>query len=278
MGRYPFQTLGWHRDLPDPRDYVPDHERVAPLLGALVPQELPPSHLDWCEYCPEPENQAPLAGSSAHACVSLVQYFHRRATGEIIDPSRLFAYYTARRLMNWTGDTGAGLRITWKAVARFGLPPEEHWPSDFASLDSSPDCFAFASANRMPRPIYVRLDTPGKRGKATLQTVRSFLAAGFPSFFGFSVCSSISAAADIPSPTVFDRCLGGQAAVAVGYDDQHWVRSDKGALLILNSWGPQWGENGFGWLPYSYVHEHLAVDFWTVFHPDWLDSGEFARP
>jgi C1A family cysteine protease len=39
--------------------------------------------------------------------------------------------------------------------------------------------------------------------------------------------------------------LGGHAVSLVGYDDA------KQAWLIRNSWGPEWGENGFGWISWS---------------------------
>ena len=35
---------------------------------------------------------------------------------------------------------------------------------------------------------------------------------------------------------------------------------------------------GYGWLPYAYVEEQLAADFWTVISDEWLDSDEFLRP
>jgi hypothetical protein len=41
----------------------------------------------------------------------------------------------ARQLMHWTGDTGASLRATLKAMIRFGVPPEEHWPYEPSKLD-----------------------------------------------------------------------------------------------------------------------------------------------
>ena len=69
-----------------------------------------------------------------------------------------------------------------------------------------------------------------------------------------------------------------QAAVAVGYDDDRRVRSEKGALMIRVSWGAAWGKRGYGWLPYRYIREQMAADFWTLLKPDWLASGEFERP
>jgi C1A family cysteine protease len=65
--------------------------------------------------------------------------------------------------------------------------------------------------------------------------------------------------------------------IAAGYDDR-WLRGSRGALLVRSSWGSEFGENGYGWLPYAYVEEHLAADFWTLFHPDWITSGEFDLP
>jgi C1A family cysteine protease len=124
----------------------------------------------------------------------------------------------------------------------------------------------------------VRLDPRGQSGGVTLQAVKSFLAGGFASVFGFSVCTAPSQDGEIPYPTIFDGVRGGEAAVAVGYDDARRIRSHRGAILIASSRGVQWGDQGFGWLPYAYVEEHLALDFWTLVSPEWLLSGEFRRP
>ncbi|MGD0900740.1 MAG: hypothetical protein ABR915_23150 [Thermoguttaceae bacterium] len=81
-----------------------------------------------------------------------------------------------------------------------------------------------------------------------------------------------------PSSAVFDAVCGGQAAMAVGYDDQRRIRSWRGALLLANSMGEGWGDRGYGWLPYAYVVNGLALDFWTLVWPEWLASHEFGRP
>jgi C1A family cysteine protease len=278
MGAFTPPGLGWHRDLPDPRDFTRRQDLVARLLNDLPPSETSATGVDLREYCLESADQGGLATSSVHACLGLVQYFERRSSGRIIEPSRLFLYRIARRLIGWSGDSGLPLRTTLQAIARFGLAAERHWPYDACAVDAEPDAFVYAAAERIPDLVYLRLDGRGERPENTLENVKRFLAAGFPCVFGFPVCTSVSHEADIPTPTVFDGIRGGQAALAVGFDDTRRIRSDRGALLIINSWGKDWGDSGAGWLPFAYVREQLAVDFWTALSPEWLTSGDFCQP
>ena len=270
--------LGWQRDLPDVRDWTPQHAVVRNMLATLDGEEAVPDRIDWCDYFGGINDQLGLKSSAAHACLGLMGYFERRAHGTMPTPSRMFVYKASRRLLHQRGDTGANLRTTWKAIVRFGAPPEDVWPYDAARMDEEPDAFTYAFARDLETLSYIRLDPRGQPGHETLRTMKSFLAAGFPCVFGFSVSTSLTKEPDIPSPTIFDTLLGGQAVVAIGYNDNRRVHAHKGGLLIRNSWGPQWGDQGYGWLPYVYVEKGFASDFWTVLKPSWLASGEFGRP
>jgi C1A family cysteine protease len=270
--------FGWHRDLPDPRDFTPQHEAVAGALGDLEPLQVRSESVDWREFCPAMKDQETLAASPAFSCADLLAYFERRSSGRLIEPSRLFIFQTAQRLSGWKGDSGVPLRAALRAIAQLGAPAEDLWPCEPGRLPQAPDALVYAAARTFPGLCYVRLDAPGQRGRETLKIVKSFLAAGFGCVFGFPVSTSVTHESDIPYPTVFDAIRGGQAALAVGFDDHRRIRSDRGGLLVGCAWGGGWGERGFGWLPYSYVIHQLAVDFWTLVRPDWLASGEFHRP
>ena len=90
--------------------------------------------------------------------------------------------------------------------------------------------------------------------------------------------NSVPSDGDIYFPSSYDTSYGGHAALCVGYDDRRRILSEKGTLLIQSSWGKSWGDSGFGWLPYRYVVQQLAVDFWLLLKPKWLSNGEFSRP
>lgn len=283
------RNYGWLPDAPDFRDYTESSESIKPLLknvgvGDAKKVEVPES-TDLRKWCSPIENQVTLGSCTAQAGVGLVEYFQKKAYGEYLDGSRLFLYKVTRNLLGFTGDTGAFLRDTMKAMVLFGVPPETAWRYDISQYDVEPSAFCYAFAQNYQAIEYYRLDPNGISRKDLLKRIKANLAAGLPSMFGFSVYSSISQANDnggkIPFPSPQDSLEGGHAVVAVGYDDTLEIENERngeitvGALLIRNSWGAVWGDRGYGWLPYEYVNSWLATDWWSLLKNEWVDTGEF---
>lgn len=274
--------FGWQPDLGDHRDFLVEQQHVRALLRRLKMRtrgagKLPES-VDWREFCGPIADQGKLPTSTAHAAVALVQQFERRASGRLLQPSSLFVHWAAGRLEGNLASPARSLRSVFKAIVRCGAPPEYLWPGDAHALDAEPDAIAFSFQRDYRNLRYLRLGGGEASGQHVVDQLRSFLAAGFTIACGFPVCTAWSSEAAIPYPTGADGILGGQAVCLVGYNDKVRIRSDRGALLVRASWGAAWGDKGFGWLPYSYVKQRLAADFWTIVKPAWLRSGEFELP
>ncbi|OGP82032.1 MAG: cysteine protease [Deltaproteobacteria bacterium RBG_16_54_11] len=294
--------LGWLPDYPDFRDYTMEQDNISHKLKQLGQKDSVkgmlkkigvskssqlqlPGAVDLRAWCSPIEDQDKLGSCTAHAGVGIVEYFERRAFNKHIDASRLFLYKVTRNLLNWTGDTGAFLRTTMEAMVLFGVPPEEYWHYDITDLDKEPSAFLYAFAQNYQTISYYRLDPPETPHDLLLTRIKTSLAVGLPAMFGFSVYSSIEQAEKtgaIPYPISGEKLLGGHAVVAVGYDEKMNIKNSNpgahkttGGLLIRNSWGTGWGEEGYGWLPYEYVQSGLAIDWWSLLKNEWVDTGEF---
>jgi len=290
--------MGYHPDLPDCRDCVWDdfakfvtsteeatNERIKHLADRAK-KSLPadynlgdnPKH-----PLPPIEDQGRTNSCTSQAASGLVEYLYRWATGDYNDFSRMFIYYNARKLLGWHGDTGAYIRTTFKAMRLFGVPPETEWPFDLSALDTQPQPYHYSYANNFKTMSYARLDSyrddPGKIRSRIKQTVHM----GFPVEFGFPVYSCIQKLQNfvIPVPGSNDKLLGGHAVLAVGYHENvpyvdNQGQSQRGALIIRNSWGTGWGDQGYGFLPYWYIERGYASDFWTAYDRSWLKLAGFG--
>lgn len=281
-------SMGWLPDFPDIRDYTPENEQIEPMLRKVgitksTAVQLP-SSVDLRQWCSPIEDQGKLGSCTANAAAGIIEYYENRAFGKYIDVSRLFIYKATRNLLNSKGDTGAYIRTTLGSLVLFGAPPEKYWPYNISKYDTEPSAFCYSFAQNYQTISYFKLDTSGISPNDLLTRIKQYLVNGIPSMFGFTVYSSYiqsNKTGKIPYPGPKESVAGGHAVVAVGYDDSIQItnagtgKTTTGAILIRNSWGASWGMSGYGWLPYDYVLNNLAEDWWSILSSEWVDTGNF---
>jgi C1A family cysteine protease len=240
---------GWKPDVPDQRDYVYKPRTVGKL----------PPLVDLRDRFFRPWNQGGLGSCTAHAVGAACQFLDVYDRDmNIVTPSRLFLYYNARLLeKNTANDDGAFIRNAIKAAAKFGYPAEDIWKYRTAAFARKPPPSAYKKATRETISKYERV-------QRNIGHFRKVLAEGLPIILGISVYESIdedrvTKTGLIPIPGKKERMDGGHAILAVGYDDS------RKRLIIRNSWGTGWGDDGYGYLPYRFIEDPgLSDDFWVI--------------
>jgi C1A family cysteine protease len=245
------KKMGWKRDLPDFRD------RVLALPQGKK-ENLPPK----VDLRPEEHfhiyDQGTLGSCTANAIGAAFHFDQIRQGVKDFTPSRLFIYYNERAMEGSIDkDAGAYIRDGIKSVHKIGACNEKLWPYDEAKFTDKPSKSCYEAAEASKAKEYARV--PQK-----LEDMKAVLNEGLPFVFGFTVLSSfqtteVAETGKMKMPGPYDFVMGGHAVQACGYDDKEEV------IIVRNSWGEGWGDNGYFYMPYAYItNPGLAEDMWVI--------------
>jgi C1A family cysteine protease len=252
---------GWRPDLPDHRDRSYNLEEAI-----LTPPQLP------AEFSLRPEmppvyDQGELGSCTANAIAAIIEHQEMREAEGAIIPSRLFIYYGEREIEGTINeDAGAEIRDGIKFVASAGAAPEGDWPYVIAKFAERPPPKAYNDAKKDIVKKYQRI-IPGGPGAP----IRTAVHAHHPIAFGFSVPATFEdgtwnpSTQALPVPAPQTEMIGGHAVDIVGWDFTK-QRFPVNAVEIRNSWGAEWGQEGYFWMDAGWFApaNNLTSDFWVI--------------
>jgi C1A family cysteine protease len=245
-------TYTLHKDEFDPNDiYI--------TTNLKLNENLNDTHfVDHRDTCPPVYRQLNLGSCTANAlsCIfyhNLIKFGYR----EVFHPSRLYLYYNTRFMKKTVEvDDGGSLREALKALNLYGMCSENMWPYRPERFKIRPDRRAYRFGRKHKSITYFRIPQVLPQLKQCLVDGYLF-ACGMAVFKKFEVEVGENGGI-VTLPKDDDVLLGGHAVCIVGFDD------DKQVFIARNSWGPDWGDKGYFYLPYDYVtNDNLVYDIWT---------------
>ena len=209
-----------------------------------------PSKVDLRRYFTPVKNQGPLGSCSSFTMVAIYEYILKKNKALESDLSEAFVYHYAHKRESNQADEGTSLYNNILAIQTEGVCLEQYCP--YEADPSAPEPSSEAKTDALTRKIRKALNV-----RKDINHLRSALAEGYPVAVSLRVFDSFEPVAGfIPRPS-FDEIKedrsGNHAMVLCGYSD------DEKVFIVRNSWGPNFGDKGYCYIPYSYIEDFMNL-------------------
>ncbi len=215
-----------------------------------------PERVSLIDHAPKRLNQGRqgscVGWASSYAARTIL---HSQETGQNPDRMPFSPSYLYNQIKIRDNCQGAYLHDAMANMKKGGVAPFSEYGYNENSCTFDADNNDRSVAQNFKITGYQRL-TKGDDLKSTdLLAMKQNLAQGAPIVIGMMVGGSFMQGMmgnDVWIPTSQDynqRGFGGHAMCVIGYDDYKY--NGEGAFQIMNSWGPEWGQNGVGWVRYK---------------------------
>lgn len=228
--------------------------------------------VDLSSYCPEIRHQGDIASCVGWAAGYAAMTIERAVKNNWSDKKYISENAnSALFVFNQIIDGNCNLGVTMPKALEFMQEKGNCLAKDF---DTDPnDCTKEASdlllkkAENFRIEDYIPLFKKTAPADEKVRTTKLVLAQNKPVIVGMKVLTNfynIQEGDESWFPTIGNTTYaGGHAMVVVGYDDDRFARPDreisddmKGAFKLMNSWGKNWGQNGFIWVRYAHFAEY----------------------
>ncbi|MEM5518348.1 C1 family peptidase [Henriciella sp. AS95] len=218
-----------------------------------------PSAVDLSPMCSPVENQGHVGSCTANSVAGALEYHQILHRQPMTDLSRLFLYYNARKIAGRVDkDKGCSMAQAVASYLAFGACPEPVWPYNEAAWSQEPSQEAYAAAHQFGSLQYASIEHGIELKVALASGLPIIFAMGVPKQ-GLMVIGKNHGVVPAPDDGNWEEANGGHAMLIVGYDDA------RNAWLVRNSWGRDYGINGYVWIDYRVIdHYKLPQAFWTI--------------
>ncbi len=204
--------------------------------------------IDLRAYCTT-SDQYSLGACAGNATADSVEIVNAIEGKPPVQLSRLFVYTLARNMLDGDGDghtdidkdEGVYIRLCFDVLTKFGICREDvpagqgGWPYNLAKVFTLPDLKAMRAATAHRIHSYYRIY---ETGNDRIDAMIAALQGQHPIVFGTIIDQSFMDLKDETPWSPLDLAVGGHAMVVVGY-----LRAL--GFIVKNSWGSDWGVNGF---------------------------------
>ncbi len=167
--------------------------------------------------------------------------------------------WTYNKVNGWR-DSGSSMDGNMFVIRDWGAATLSTMPyDDSESLDwGSPSAFREAPEHRAAEVFYIPYT-----GSATVDEIKVLVSEGTLVTFGLDALQFLSGFADgnlVLSAAEYSSDILNHAQTIVGFDDSIGDDGELGAFRVVNSWGAEWGDEGFYWLTYEMLLELGEMD------------------
>lgn len=263
-----------------PRELLPERiisanqrlEKLANSFGA-APRFAPRISLqsDFDRLSLGVKEQGRRPSCAVYALVTALEFQYFQLHGRAEDFSEEYLIWATRRRLGLNGreglaprdasgefaaDTGFALLSVAQALSVYGIALEREMPARAQLTDdpSAAPATALIDLSRQRRGIFIG-QIPGETNGATLRNLVHVLNAGMPVPSGVRWTNDAQSRAGLldRQPPMGDAA---HAVTFVGYECPSG-RPEDAVFLFKNSYGPRWGQNGYGRATWHYLEKNL---------------------
>jgi C1A family cysteine protease len=244
--------LGCLPDPPDNRDF---------LLSAFIPLTVEvPSKFSLRDKMTPIKHQGQLGSCVAFATSAIKEYFDTAEMAKEIDLSEQFLYGECKKIDGFPNVEGTTARAAFTTMSKSGVCEEQYFPYEGQfPPTNSPKSGYLTNAEVFKIKTYVS-------ASGGVDTIRQALYQNGPVSLAAVIYDSFMKSryngGFVPAPT--GAQLGGHLMCIIGYDDDKEWGGYRGFLEVRNSWGKDYGDNGYVWIPYSVYNQIGAGSQWTI--------------